>query len=87
MHSNKLVLSSVNSNIFILKSDEHFESWFLKQYDMSMYDEESVRLLLEEEKPAIYPCIPVISDDRFSTTYVELSLVEFWCKEMNIQRK
>lgn len=84
MSSNNIMLDSKNRQISILISGEHFESWFLEEYDMSMFDEESVRSLLEEEKPTIFPCIPVLSDDGFSISYVELSLVERWFKEINV---
>ena len=83
MSSNNIMLDSKNRQLSILISGEDFESWYLGKYDMSMFDEESVMSLLEEEKPTIYPCIPVLSDDGFSISYIELSLVERWFKEIH----
>lgn len=82
MSCNKLALNSKNQQVSILMSDEQFELWFLEKHDMSMFDDESVRLLLEEEKPAVYPCIPAISNDGFTITYVELNLVERWFNKL-----
>lgn len=71
-----------NLKVEVLTSDKHFESWVLDQYDISVLSAESIRTFLDEEKPAVYPCIPVTLDDGTSITYVEISLIEYWYEKI-----
>lgn len=79
-NSNLLKVCDRNEPINILKSDSEFKKWYLQYHDFTMFTENDVRELMDEEKPKRYPCIPVFSEDGFDVTYVGLDYIEHWSK-------
>lgn len=49
-----------NGNPVTLDSFEEYRKWYLGHHDFSMFNEEEIHALLDEEQPDNYPCTPII---------------------------
>lgn len=78
-------IASMRSFI-VLKSYNHFRTWFLDTYDFSMFTEEDIESFLQETQPLHYPCIPYYSDPgtMFPEAYLSISLLNFWISHLLI---
>lgn len=65
-----------NDEYVILDCHNKYRSWFLSLNDFSCFDKEDIEIALEEEKPAYYPCVPFISEDRQVIFYVGIDIME-----------
>ncbi|EGT4252624.1 hypothetical protein D8W73_00795 [Citrobacter amalonaticus] len=72
----------VNKNAKILRSDEDFECWYHEQFDLSMFTEMEIKVMMDEERPEYYPCIPVRQEGSFEVIYLGEDLIELWFKKL-----
>lgn len=64
-----------NEMVLILRSYEDFRRWYLSRHDLSMFAEEDIASLLDDEKPSIYPCVPLESSSELDTVYLSLDVL------------
>ncbi|MFU2317540.1 hypothetical protein [Rahnella sp. PCH160] len=69
---------NIKTDVQVLSSFDDFSTWYLSHCDFSMFDEQAVRALLDEEKPDFYPCIPLMSDEKHEVIYIGIDLVTHW---------
>lgn len=65
-------LEYLGDDILILNSFEDFQEWYLHKFDFSMFLLEDIDVLLDEEKPEIYPCTPLVLKPYGNMSYLAL---------------
>jgi hypothetical protein len=65
------------TKVHILMCEDDFDRWYLSRNDYSCFTKEEIKALLEDEKPSIYPCIPLQQEDD-NIIYVGLDLIRHW---------
>ncbi|WP_336219648.1 hypothetical protein [Citrobacter amalonaticus] len=89
-------MSELNMNILndsiknqpgrVLNSFDEYCDWYLDLYDFSIFSEDEVVLALEEGKPNVYPCIPLVINNSPDIVFVDVNLVEFLYDSINSVR-
>lgn len=71
------ITSITNKSICVLRSDEDYERWFQEEYNFSMFSENEVKNVMEDDKPESYPCIPLIQKDNPDVIYVGNEIITY----------
>ncbi|WP_336220288.1 hypothetical protein [Citrobacter amalonaticus] len=74
--------NEANKNAVVLRCDEDFEHWYLKQFDYTMFTDMEIQQAMEEVRPEKYPCIPLIQDGGNEVTYLGEDLVTFLFRKL-----
>lgn len=69
--------------VCVLTSYDEFCNWYLQRFDLSIFSENDIDMLLEEVKPTSYPCIPFIAGETQETVFIDVREVEAWFKAIN----
>lgn len=59
----------------VLHSFNEFRKWYLNHYDFTMYSQEEIGALLEEEKPDGYPCSPLLINNYNDILYLDMRYI------------
>lgn len=70
--------NEANKHIALLHDFDDFRKWYLSSHDFSMFSDEDILAVLDDEAPRSYPCIPLVADENFEVIYVSLELVKHW---------
>lgn len=77
LNMNNLNESIKNESCIILKSFDEYCDWYLNFYDFSIFSEDEILLAVEEGKPNVYPCIPLVINKFPDVIFVDVNLVRF----------
>lgn len=65
-----------SQSIELLTCHGDYEAWYLRHHDFSCFSSKEIKAVLLEDKPQSFPCVPLISDDRYSIAYLGVDLLE-----------
>ena len=71
-----------NKKPTLLRSDDDYERWYREQFDFSMFTENEIQEVIEEERPDYYPCIPIIHGSGYEVVYLGEDLVKLWFNQL-----
>lgn len=74
--------NEANKNTRVLRCNEDFENWYLKQFDYTMFTDTEIKKAMEEVRPESYPCIPLVQDGGNEVTYLGEDLVTFLFRKL-----
>jgi hypothetical protein len=69
---------NAGNNALVISSYKEFCDWYMSCYDFSMFSQSEIDEVLNEEKPDIYPCIPLFLGPDFEVTYICTDLIKSW---------
>lgn len=79
---NNVMAIGINKNAKVLHSDKDFEEWYLEQFDFSMFKDEEVQDVMEEDRPESYPCVPLVQEGGYDVMYLGEELIQHWFKKL-----
>jgi hypothetical protein len=69
---------NTEKNAIVLNSYVDFCNWYMSCHDFSMFSQNEIDEVLNEEKPDMYPCIPLFLGPDFEVTYICTDLIKSW---------
>lgn len=67
----------------VLTSYDEFCNWYLQHFDLSIFSENDISMLLEEVKPVAYPCIPFFAGEDQETVFIDVAEVKSCFQTIN----
>lgn len=79
---NELTMNSLddsinNASATVLNSFTEYCDWYLNFHDFSIFSEEEILLVLEEVKPNVYPCIPLVVNKLKDVIFIDVNLIHY----------
>lgn len=71
----------------VLTSEDEFCQWYLALHDFSMFSESEINALIEDVKPTVYPCVPLMTGSGFDVVYAEVGQVAAWFETISDARE